>query len=297
MKEFYQRDPDSKRGSSFSAGKAFESRMANVGQLTPLPQQPNMSLRFRLIPPPGGQFALDSLLELTFVLNVCLAGIVCLFPLAAYLFWLLVIVRRYRPTIFTGSWDFVSLLFGLTGFLLVLGALLLMLVESNFRYVSRFLIHGKFEAAHDIWVRERWTWIAVVFLYLLVLIGVAWRTFSARAKDIVVYNVDPVSFEMTLEEIFEELGRKVERRGNIWYGSGPLLKLESFASGKTVTLSWISDDIALFQEVDRHLRAAVVCLHTEENPSVRWFRTAFVACISMMTGLSILLVYGLYLHR
>ena len=47
----------------------------------------------------------------------------------------------------------------------------------------------------------------------------------------------------------------LERRGNLWVSGVPLFELEPFAGGRTVTLRWLSDDVHLYQEVERQLHA------------------------------------------
>lgn len=199
-------------------------------------------------------------------LVVCLAGLFCLTPLAVYLFWLAVLARREHPTVVSGPWDFTGLVAGLSGFVLFGGGLVLTLLQSNFRYWMR----GNFEAFRGAWASEKYSWMLLAGLYLLFVIGGIALTLASRRRSLVVYNVEPAEFEATLAEVFEHLGRPVERRGNQWVGGVPLFELDRFDGGKTVTLRWVADDRLLFQEVERLLRGAVAGLAPGDNPAGLW---------------------------
>lgn len=229
----------------------------------------------------------------SFILVVCLAGVFCLTPLAFYLLWLSIINRRYRPTVISGGWDFVALLGGLSGFILFGGGLLLSLLQSN----VRFWMRGNFEALRDAWGQEYLTWSLTVAAYLLVVVGGSVRTLLARRRTLVVYNVDPGQLEVALTEVFEQLGRPVERRGNLFVGGVPLVELEPCAAGRAVALRWVSDDLHFFQEVERHVREAAPTLAPGDNPAARWVASAAVACSVAVVFCVGLLLYGLNLVR
>ena len=91
-------------------------------------------------------------------------------------------------------------------------------------------------------------------LYAIAVVGWIALTLASRRRSLVIYNVDPTAFEATLTEVFEQLSRPVERRGNVWISGVPLCELDRFIGGQTVTLRWLADDRQLFQEVER-LRA------------------------------------------
>jgi hypothetical protein len=201
---------------------------------------------------------------------VCLAVIFCLTPLALYLFRLALITRRAHPTIISGPWDFVGLVAGLSGFILFGGGLVLSLLQSNMRYWMR----GNMEALRAAWVQDKPTWIILASIYVLLVVGVVGLTLASRRRSLVVYNVEPAVFETTMVEVFEHLGRQIERRGNTWVSETPLFVLEPFDGGRTVTLRWISDDVMLFQEVERLLREALRNITTDENSASRWLMAA-----------------------
>lgn len=209
---------------------------------------------------------------LEFILVLCLAATFCLGPLAAYLLWLAIITRRPRPTIIAGPWDFAGLVAGLSGFILFGGGLVLSLLQSNFRYWMR----GNFEGLRAAWGQEKVLWSLLAGTYVLLVLLWVVLTALARRRSLVIYNVDPAAFEVTIAEVFEHLGRPVERRGNLWVGGIALFELDRFPAGQTVTLRWVADDPQLFQEVERLVREAVRPLAPDENPATRWLMTAAI---------------------
>ncbi len=229
-----------------------------------------------------------------YILVVCLAAVFCLTPLALYLFRFALITRRDHPTVISGPWDFVGLVAGLSGFILFGGSLILFLFQSNFRYWMR----GNAESLRIAWGREGVTWIILAALYLLFVIGTIALTLASRRRSLVVYNVDPAAFEATVTEVFEHLGRPIERKGKLWIASIPLFELDSFAGGHTVTLRWVSEDQTLFQEVDRLLREALRNVVTEENATTRWLM-AFAGGLGFwaLCCLGLLLFFAASLRR
>ena len=230
---------------------------------------------------------------LPFIVAICLCGVFCLIPLALYFWWLTHITRREHPKPIAGQWDFVGLMLGLSGFILFGGGILLTLCQSNFRYWMR----GNAEAFRGAWIQERITWTLLVAFYLLVVAGIAGLTLLARRRTVVVYNVEPAAFEALLTEVFDQLGRPVERRGRLWVGGIPLCEVDTFAGGRTATLRWISEDVRLFEEVDRQLRAALATQSTGDNPASRWLMAATVGTATTIGCCFGLLLYGLSLMR
>ena len=92
-----------------------------------------------------------------------------------------------------------------------------------------------------------------------------------------------------MTEVCEHMNRPVERRGNLWSSQGPLFELDRFPRGRTVTLRWLSNDIRLFQELERLLREALRTHYSDENPFSHWvFASALgtifatVACFGIL---------------
>ena len=116
-------------------------------------------------------------------------------------------------------------------------------------------------------------------------------TLVSRRRSLVVYNVDLPLFESTLSEVFEHLNRPVERRGNVWFSGVPLLELDRFPRGKTVTLRWLAEDHLLYQDVERVLRDTIRSLYTEENAVSQWIMAA-----AFGVGLSAICCFGLLIY-
>jgi hypothetical protein len=225
----------------------------------------------------------------SFILVVCFAGVFSLTPLILYLLWLSIVTRRRRPTIIAGPWDFAILLAGLSGFILFGGGLLLSLMQSN----VRFLFRGNFEALQDAWAKEHLAWVLTVLAYLLFVVGGSLLAMKSRRHNLVVYNVDTEQFEALLSEVFDHLGHPIERRGNLWVGGMPLCEVDSFPAGHTVTLRWVSEDLLLFQDVDRQLREAIRMLAMSENPASRWFTSAVFSCALVVVFFVLLILFNL----
>lgn len=230
---------------------------------------------------------------LPYILAVLFCGVFCLIPLAMYLLWLAHVTRRPHPTAISGHWDFVGLMLGLSGFVIMGGGLVLTLFQANFRYWMR----GNMEGLRGAWIQERVTWMLLVVCYLVIVLGVSTLTLLARRRSIIVYNVDPASFETTIVEIFEQINRPLEREGKLWASGVPLFELDTFESGHTVTLRWVSNDQRLFEEVTRQLRAALSTHIATENPASRWLLSAAWSFGILAAASCGLLIYGLALLR
>jgi hypothetical protein len=228
-------------------------------------------------------------LVLPFIVSVCLCGTFCLAPLTMYLMWLARLTRREHPTPISGPWDFAGVLVGLSGFIVVGGGLVLTLFQSNFRFWMR----GRAEGLRNAWSQESTTWILFVAIYLLVVLGCAGLTLLARRRTLVVYNVEPAAFETVLREIFDQLGRPIERRGKLWSDGIPLCEVDTFEAGRTVTLRWVSGDVRLYEEVTRQLRAALAAQFTAENPVNQWLTAGAVGSGVLALCSCGLLLYGL----
>lgn len=224
---------------------------------------------------------------LQFILVLCLAAVFCLAPLAVYLYWLAKITRRDHPLVIAGSWDFVGLVVGLSGFILFGGGIVLSLLQTNFRYWMR----GKFESFNGAWKEEKGVWILFASIYLILVVGLSALTLVSRRRSLVVYNVEPAAFETTLAEVFEQLNHPVERRGNVWYGNGAVCEVDRFPRGRTVTLRWLSGNQQLFDSVNRLVREAVPSLTTYDNPSSQWFSAA-----AFGAGLFAVVCFGLLVY-
>ncbi|MDY3560351.1 hypothetical protein R5W23_001585 [Gemmata sp. JC673] len=227
------------------------------------------------------------------ILVICLAGVVCLIPLTFYLLWLAQITRREHPIAVPGTWDFTALALGLSGFVFFGAGVVLTLLQSNFRFWMR----GNFEAFRAVWIKEWVTWSVLVSFYLVAVLGGIGLTLLGRRRSLVVYNIEPDAFEALLGEVFAQIGRPLERTGNLWVSEGPVFELDTFEGGRTVTLRWVSNDDRLFEDIARLLRAALSTHSADENQVARWFHSAAVATGAVVACSFALLIYYFTLTR
>jgi len=228
-------------------------------------------------------------LHLPLLFAALLAGLLCGIPLAVYLFWQANITRRGRPLVLRGTHDFAALIAGLSGFILAGGGLLLTLLQTNFRYWMR----GNVEALREVWIQEKVSWILLVIAYLIAVLGTILVAYLGRRYSLVVYNIQPAVFEGVLHEVFDHLGRPLERHGRRWVSQKPLFELDEFELGHTVTLRWISSDLALFHDVSRQLSAALETQPVRENPASQWLMTGAVAVATFAVCCGGLFIFGM----
>lgn len=133
-----------------------------------------------------------------------------LLPLALYLVALGFLNRRAHPLVVPGTWDFIGVLFGASGFLFFGGPAILGSLEERWRM---FWLVGEPPGAGEppwpLWV------ILSGGYFLLVVVGAAlllWRRRSFTA----IYNVTPAMVEHSLEEVCAGLGLSPVRSGNVF---------------------------------------------------------------------------------
>lgn len=220
---------------------------------------------------------------------LALAGLICLAPLTVYLLWLCAVTRRPRPTVVSGRWDFIALFLGLFGIIVYGGGLFLSFVHSN----ALFAIRGNWELLKSTLAQERTAWAWAAGGYALAILGLVATEMVLRRRSLTLYNMPLPLLEQTLEELFQQLGQPLERKGDTWWSHArPLFRLDAFDAGRTVTLSWQGeDDKPLFQEVERHLRQRLPSLPVPENPAVTWLTSgAIVGVVLTVVSFAILIL-------
>jgi hypothetical protein len=212
---------------------------------------------------------------LSVILALCMGGIACCTPLTLYLFWLANLNRRGRPTPVAGPWDFVALLAGLSGFLVIGSGLLLTAVVAR----SRLWGGHSFEELRDSWGHERTAWAVALAAYLAAAGLLVGLTLAARRRSLVAYNADLPAAEAALGHVFDDLGLPVKRFGNLWTdadGRG-LVEAVPFHLFRNVTFRLLTADPRLREELDRRLRAAVAARPAGDNPVAPWLATTAVS--------------------
>lgn len=135
------------------------------------------------------------------------------FPLAVYLLVLGFLNRLRHPTLVSGIWDGVALLFGVSGFLLFSGPAVLSALSEKWRM---FWLFGKGEAplagADGVW--QFWVFLSVLY-FVLILAGAAYFFWRQRRLT-AVYCAEVEQVENALAAICERLDLHPVRSGGLF---------------------------------------------------------------------------------
>ena len=189
-----------------------------------------------------------------------------LLPLALYFLALAWVNRRPRPVVVAGTWDFVGVLFAVSGFLLFGGPAVLSSLSERWRTVWLLGETSPLPAGLDRY-REVWLLVAAAY-FLLVVVGSA-VVLAGRRRLTCVYNVDPADVEATLDDACRRLGLTPLRSGSLYlfrFASDPtsptprpgephvILEVDSSAALQNVSLRWEPHDSPLRAAVEAELR-------------------------------------------
>jgi hypothetical protein len=250
--------------------------------------------------------------SLTLIGSGCL---VCLMPLALYLFFLASLNQRPRPTLVSGSWDFAAALLGLSGFLLVGGPVLLSALDSTWR---SYLFRGNFAQVRAAWETNSIIWSTIAGFYLVLLGGGSALVLRARGRVTVIYNLDPATLPDTLTAALDGLGlpwRRVlggyeiggKRRKAVVLdddapaadakpaldpgGRSAFVVIDTFPGLCHASLKWLDPDPLLRREVEAALVKALDATESPENPAGGWFMTASVSLFFILILWMAFLIY------
>ncbi|MCI0379953.1 MAG: hypothetical protein L0215_20420 [Gemmataceae bacterium] len=203
-----------------------------------------------------------------------------LFPLALYCWIVGAINRRGRPTLAVGFWDCLGMLFAASGFLLLVGPILLKTVfEQGLGTVV--LQENPSDAFFDWWC-QRWLFWAI---YYVVLLGGAALLLWWRGRKTVIYNVDLEAFAPLFFRAIQEAGLCAHAKEDIIQlfadsvapreatgANGPLaeVSVEYFVPLCHVTLHWRRNDLTLRTQVENKLNRLLPEARTLENPAGGW---------------------------
>jgi hypothetical protein len=226
-----------------------------------------------------------------------LAGLAFLFPIATYCLFLAVVNAREHPTMISGPWDFLGVLFATSGFLLAGGPLLISLVQTSWRQA---LALGQVGGSAQSW------WLLGVLLwlgYFAALIGGALWLLRRRRAFTVIYNIDPALFDEALRQVLDHLHLQSARAGNrltIRTLGHPTmeteLEIDPFPSLHNVTLHWRVADGRLRQEIEAELGRLFRGVSGSDNPSAGWFLT-IATCLFGAVFLGLLAFIMLQVRR
>jgi hypothetical protein len=212
-------------------------------------------------------------------------------PVTFYLCWLASVNKRARPTVVSGRWDFAIVLAALSGFILVGGAILLTLVQSD----TRFLMRGNFEQLREAWGQNAAAWLFLVVGYLLLVVGASALTLTNRTRWLSIYNVDVPTAERVIEVALASSGISgATRYGNRWANGPGLLDLVPFRGMSHVTIRLVCNTPEMRAEIERHLRAELATSESADNAAAPWIGTIAGAGVLLnlcIVGLTLYFIY------
>jgi hypothetical protein len=262
--------------------------------------------------------------------------LIFLAPLSIYCLVLALLNRRPGPVLVSGTWDFLGMVFGLSGFLLAGGPAILSNVNGNWR--------GWFRpgaAPAGAWQRLLMTALLVLYFVLLAA-GVA-LLLRRRRGTTAVYNVETARFDDVLGQVLDSLGLAWTRAGNRIYirlgadlpaappayaaghfqpshslavqeearkrveavplpSAAPseqaaVVEMDPFPLMRHVTLRWGQTETALRQEVEGELARALSGVRTHYNPVSGWLLSAASALFILIFLLLVFLLAASLLIR
>ena len=222
---------------------------------------------------------------------IFIIGLLCLPPLALYLNWLGVLNRRRHLTILSGSFDFVIMMAGLSGFLIFGSALILAALQSNARYA----FFGDWDQLETARQREQLAWFAIVIGYLLIVSGGIVLAMLARRPTLSIYNCVRSNAETLVDASLRELGMNPTRFGNTLSHNQKLLEIEPFGAFRHVTVRIIVEDQQLAQEIERSLRKNGNAFPVPISPLAGWFQLTALLLLTFILASLFLLLYLLKL--
>ena len=232
-------------------------------------------------------------MALPLVVLLAFCGVLCLAPFSTYLSWLSILNRRLQPTVLRGSADLIALCVGLSGFLVIGGALVVGLTNSNARFAAR----GNWEQILAAWGQEQTTWLLIAGVYTLLVGGFIGWLAMARQRTLVIFSVDRWVLDQTVNEILTDLGQTPIRQGQLWSTpqGGPLVEINYFQGMYHATVKWLGPDRRLGEELERELRRRLASVAEVGNVSSVWLLWAALTCMIVMLGCLLLVMYYLYL--
>jgi hypothetical protein len=223
-------------------------------------------------------------------------GFACLFPLALYLLIIASLNNCPRPTLVSGGGDFLGLLGGLSGFLIVGGPLALSGLREGWRQAAaRGDLHGMADAVLGNDAPWRFVWLA----YALAVVVAAVAGWLRRRRATLVYQIDPAVGRALFAEVCEQCGLDWDRAGPtfaLWSrdpkqpGRGEV-ELQVAAASKHLTLDWRRADAGLRERVETAFAAALADVDAPDNPAYGWLLgVATVLFAALVFGLTVLIL-------
>ncbi len=252
-----------------------------------------------------------------------------IFPVSVYLAVLSGLNHRERPTLIPGVWDYVGLLFGLSGFLFIAGPSILYLIYL--RSMPGLFARGTEQPLFDFFLWS-WTHFGLVGYFGVFFLLVSYALY-ARRRATVLYNIRPDAFDQLLSAVFANRGLDWDRWGNqVRFGpdakgttksdtpisgnehvtaeatipqqspSRPVvmsnvsrwyqITVDAFPLFWNVTIWWNDVPHSLRLELERDIQHRLQSVPQAANPSAGWLLTAS----GTLFGVIIVCVVGLVLY-
>jgi hypothetical protein len=241
------------------------------------------------------------------------AGLVFLFPVAAYCLFLAMINNRPQPTLVSGPWDFAGVLFATSGFWLVGGPTAL----SAFHNRSRLaLAQGHVPSPAGLLASGWEFWLIIWGAYFTIILGGAILLLLRRRAVTVIYNIASPTLDDALVRSLAQLRLQATRLGNRLFlspASEPLadsssdaiqpaprypgaslvpvpagtiaenrpepmlgqatLEIDPFPAMRNISLRWRPGNQTLRRDVEAELARELAKCASEDNPAAGWFLT------------------------
>jgi len=240
------------------------------------------------------------------------AGLVFLFPVAAYCLFLAMINNRPQPTMVSGPWDFAGVLFATSGFWLVGGPTALGAFHNRSRLA---LAQGHVPSPAGMLASGWEFWVVVWGIYFTIVLGGAILLLLRRRGVTVLYNIAPATLDDALARALAQLRLQATRLGHRLFLSpakealansasdaiqpaprypgaslvvpagaiaenkaepplGPAtLEIDPFPTMRNISLRWRPGNETLRRDVEAELGKELAKCISEDNPVAGWFLT------------------------
>jgi hypothetical protein len=232
-----------------------------------------------------------------------------LLPLALYFLALAWVNRRPRPVVISGTWDFVGVLFAMSGFLVVGGPAMLSSLSERWRKVWLLGETSSLPTGLD---RYREIWLLAAAAYFLLVVGVSAAVLARRRRLTCVYNVDPPDVDAALDAACRRLGLEPVRSGSLYlFGftsdsatatprpdePHAILEVDSSAALQNVSLQWEPHDSPLRAAVEAELRERLARTSAPVHEVSAWCNLAGTALLMFSAFVLVVLLARNFMAR